>query len=306
LLAALATLERMSSVQPDDPELSSRMADTHSWLGRVAEQQGDFAEAKDRYAQQTALLEGLVRREPRTARWRFDLADVYLIGSDVDIATGVLAGASEKVSEARRLLDELGVLDGTNHQWLLAGLIARLKTATIAWKQEDLAQAAVLVGEVKPQFERLAADEPSSRVFALGLVKVWLLENRLRTTIPAAPPDAAEQAVGIAESIVHDRHATRADVGDVAQTCIVAGEIATMAGNAASARSHWQRADDLLRPLVSDSLDWRLLDPAARVAAALGRTEEARRFIERLQKTGYVPLDPWPPELVPIASKPLH
>ncbi|MBK8474780.1 MAG: hypothetical protein IPL39_00315 [Opitutaceae bacterium] len=57
----------MSAAQPDDLDLRFWMADAHSWLGRVAEQQGEFGEAKQRYARQVVLLEELVRREPR---WR--------------------------------------------------------------------------------------------------------------------------------------------------------------------------------------------------------------------------------------------
>jgi hypothetical protein len=297
-LAELATLERMSAAKPDDLELRFRMSDAHSWLGRVAEQQGEFAEAKDRYAKQAAILEDLVRREPKTARWRFKLGDAYLNEADLQMVTGALVAAGEKLGIARRLLDELIVLDAANRRWALAGQIARLKEAVLARQRGRLAVAIALAAELRPQFEQFAAREPTSRVYLRWLAKVWMLEAQSHvSTAPAAAADAAKRATGATELLFRDGRAISSDIGEGAQACVVAGEIAAQVGDLVQAQLYWQRAEELLRPRLSGSRDWRLLDPAARVAAALGRLGEARLIVEQLGRYGYAPIEPWPPAI---------
>ena len=84
---------------------------------------------------------------------------------------------------------------------------------------------------------------------------------------------------------------------------MVAGEIAAQAGNSAAARSHWQHATEVLAARLTGTRNWRLLDPAARVAARVGRSAEARDRIAQLNLLGYVPLDPWPDVDRPGAAK---
>ena len=83
-------------------------------------------------------------------------------------------------------------------------------------------------------------------------------------------------------------------MGECATAFIVSGEIAAKSGDAGEAHRAWIRADKLLAPWIRASRDWRLLDPAARVATCLGRSGQARATIDRLNSFGYVPLDPWP------------
>jgi len=84
---------------------------------------------------------------------------------------------------------------------------------------------------------------------------------------------------------------------------VVAGEIAAQSGDDAAAQRHWQHAADLLAPRLPGTRDWRLLDPAARVAARLGRSAEAHDRIAQLTLLGYVPLDPWPDADRPGAAR---
>ena len=72
------------------------------------------------------------------------------------------------------------------------------------------------------------------------------------------------------------------------------GRDCAQSGDDAAAQRHWQHAADLLAPRLPGTRNWRLLDPATRAAACLGRSEEAHATIARLNLLGYVPLDPWP------------
>jgi hypothetical protein len=75
---------------------------------------------------------------------------------------------------------------------------------------------------------------------------------------------------------------------------VTAGCIARQRGEADAAQRAWRRAAEVVQPRLANSSNWRLLDPAARAFAFLGRGDDSRALIERLQKFGYQPLEPWP------------
>ena len=294
-LAELATLEQMSAARPDDLELCYRMAIAHSWLGRIAEQLGEFAEAKDRYAKQAVTMEDLVRREPQTARWKFKLSDAYLNQTDVDMVTGAHDPADERLGRVLSLLDELEKLDANNRRWAVAMPIAMLKRATLMRRQGRLAQANALAAEAGTQFERLAATEPTSLEFATGRAKAWLLLALLcADNDPSRAVDLAKRAVATTGARTHNSRASGAEVGDYARMLVMGGEILVRTGDLDQARLFGQRAEELLQIRPPGCRDWRLLDPAARVAEAAGRLGEARSIVARLSRYGYVPIDPWP------------
>jgi hypothetical protein len=149
--------------------------------------------------------------------------------------------------------------------------------------------------EIRPQLESLVAAEPTDRTFVLRLAMAWRMEAQVRAAAERQDAAAAAaRAVELGEKLIREGRTTNADAGECALACVVAGEIAARAENNAAARGYWQHAADLLAPRLPGTRDWRLLDPAARVAAWLGRSEEARAKIAQLTLLGYVPLDPWP------------
>jgi len=294
-LAELATLEKMLGASPSDLELRFRIADAHSWLGSLAEQRGEFAEALNQYVAQTTQLVQLVAAEPRTALWRFRLADSLLFQADILLATGQFSKVGERLKEPRRLVDELTAHDPVNRRWQAVALYSRLQATMLARQAGDLPAAVRLLDEIRPQLESLAAGEPTDRTFMLRLAMAWRLEAQVRAA--AGRQDAAAaaaRAVELGEKLIREGQTTDADVGECALAGVVAGEIAAQSGDSAAAQSHWQHAADLLAPRLPGTRDWRLLDPAARVAARLGRSTEAHDRIAQLNLLGYVPLDPWP------------
>ena len=294
-LAELTTLEKMAASKPGDLDLRFRIADAHSWLGGVASQQGEFAEALKQYAAQATQLEGLVLAEPRTMRWRFRLADAQLYRVEGFLITGRFAEAREQLKTARGLLDELVAHDPSNRHWQVTALHSRLLETVLLREQGDWIDAVSLIDEVRPQLEKLAAAEPTDRVLARRTVWANRLEAQLDVSAgrPGAPT-AAGRALELGEKLVHDGQAANADVGECAFAAVVAGDIAAQTGDAAAGRQRWERAAELLAPRLPGTRDWRLLDPAARAATRLGRTELAQSIMAQLNQLGYIPIEPWP------------
>ena len=295
-LGELATLDRLLLQNPADLETLNRIADAHSWLGNIAEQQGEFAEALKQFSAQASQLEQLVSKEPGTARWREELVNgALLFQADVYLATGQPAAAGERLREARRLIDELVAHDSSNRLWLAVSLGTGLKEAILVRLQGDTAAAAGMLERVRPQLESLSAAEPTDRRFAHWLATAWRVEAQVREPSDiAAAAAAAARATELGEKAIREGRATDTDVGECATAFEVAGEIASQTGAGAAARNDWTRAAEMLAPRLNGTRDWRLLDPAARVAAKLGRSEDARATISKLTQLGYVPLDPWP------------
>jgi serine/threonine protein kinase/TolA-binding protein len=295
-LTQIATLEQLHRQEPGDLQTLDAIADAYSWLGDIADRQGDYHEASRLYALQTAQLEQLIARDPGNTQWKEELAARALIFETlVDISTGQFAAAGERLRKARGLIDELTAHDSTNRSWQAASLQGRLIEAVLARQAGDPAAATHLLDEVRPQLEELSAAEPGDRLRALLAAKAWRLDAQLRepSDLPAAAA-AAERAVALGDKLIHEGRAEDADLGECAAAYDLEGEIAATGGNAARAEGCWRHATEILAPRLPGTRDWRLLDPAARADARLGRLGDARAKIASLNQLGYVPLDPWP------------
>jgi tetratricopeptide (TPR) repeat protein len=249
----------------------------------------------DQFVAQTRQLEQLVKAAPDTAKWKYKLADAFLFCADIHMFRGQLTAARESLAQGRTLIDALVLQDPSNRLWLQTSLSARLRGAIVSKSEGDATTAAGVVDEIRPQLETLATAEPSERGFAKWLALAWRVESQL--CLAGGRADAAvdvARAIELGEGLVRDHGATAIEVGECAMAYLAAGEIALRAGDRTAAQKDWQRAQELLAPRLANSRDWRLLDPAARVAAVLGHPEKARALIARLSQMGYVPLDPWP------------
>jgi len=295
-LTELATLDTLRAQTPDDTDLTSRVADAHSWLGGLAAQQGDLAAALKEYSVQETLLRGLVSSEPKTPEWRKELVDNALLNEIIIyIATGQLAAAESRAAEARTLLDELVRHDPANREWLHISLRARLEEVDLAKLGGDIPAGAGLLEQVRPQLEALHAAEPTDRRFVIWLASAWRQEAQLRALSGRSNAAiAASRATDLGEMLIREGRATDPDVAEFAKACDVAGEIAAKAGDSAAASRYWKEGMDALAPRLPGTRDWRLLDPAARLELRAGRADEARATMAQLSSFGCVPIDPWP------------
>lgn len=294
-LAELATWEKMSEQNPSDLDLRLRIANVHSWLGSLAEQQGEFTEAIKQYEILTVQFEQLVQSRPGNAPWRFKLADAFLHETDLYMETGKFAASTARLKEARGLIDTLVAQDPSNHRWWAAALTSQLKEVMLTQVQGDARAATRLLSEVRPKLEGLSAKEPTDRKFVLWVATAWRMEAQLLMTEgKEGAAAAAARATELGETLIREGRATDTDIGECAAAWITSGEVALKIAGPATAQKHFLRASELLSPRLPGSRDRVLLDPAARVAALLGHTEEARAIIAQLNFIGYVPLNPWP------------
>ena len=120
--------------------------------------------------------------------------------------------------------------------------------------------------------------------------------------MPLLKKSLVDLALRQAELLVAARPVSDRILGEAASTLVVAGQVAEAIGQHEAAKMRWQRAVDLIAAQLTKSGDWRLLDPAVRALALLGRTAESGELVARLERIGYVPLEPFLPRFVPTTQ----
>jgi len=289
-LAERATLEGMLAANPGDAQLRFRLADAVSWLGRVADIDGRYADAIAHYGEVLQRLDALVALEPKVARWRFRLADHVALRGNVLAVAGRRDEAAQHLARAITLLDALVAQDAKNQQWRINALQTRLQLAAVVLAAGS---EPADVTDTRNNLEAMAAAEPTSRIFTTWLAAAWLMEARLhiRAGRPAAL-SAVKLAIDLGESLLKEDRVTPLALGELARAHLLAGRLAEDRNEPDTAQRHFQRAAEVLVPRLTQTNDWRLLDPAAQAFARTGRAAEARRLVDRLRGFGYHSLDP--------------
>jgi len=128
-----------------------------------------------------------------------------------------------------------------------------------------------------------------------ALSRGWLLRARLawrrdslRAATAAANESFAEARKGIAGNTIDD-----GNLADQADALLVLGSLqqAQLPGTPPPA---WAEAHALLAGRARASYYWRVLDPWVRLCRLTGDTVRAQVAFDRLNASGYVPLQPWP------------
>jgi eukaryotic-like serine/threonine-protein kinase len=296
-LSARTTLDQMIADRPTDTQLLALRADTSSWLGSIAERDGRFEEASAAFADMHRRYAVLSQLEPKTARWRLETAQSLVFGGQIAALTGRREAASWAYAQAAPLLETLVSGDPTNKHWLSTKLGLQLSQAYLQLTGPETARGESLLLEARRGLEALAADEPTSALFARRLLFAWRLEAGLRLTngrLDEAESSIA-RAVAIAEPLLQGLGEARAEIWvrhDCAHAQLLAGQIAEARQKTGTAHEFWTKALATLGANPAESNDWRLLEPAALAFALAGHHESARSIFSRLQTFGYVSLDP--------------
>lgn len=214
--------------------------------------------------------------------------------------TGQRSESLRRRMQAKSLLDVLVAGDPQNRTWLRASLYLRLKEAELVRTDGNPVAAAKLVDDTREQLEKLALADPKDPELTGRLATACRLQAELRagTGGPGAA-EAAARAVELAERLVGEASANDAYVGEFAQTRVTAGRIAAQNGEPDVALRHWRRALELIEARLPGSNHWRILVPAAHVLWLLGQRDASRAVVERLQRLGFQPLQPWPEGAAP-------
>jgi serine/threonine protein kinase len=282
---SLALQRQVSALEPGDLEHQAALAATLAFVSNNLERQGDLAAALRERRAHLAIQERLAALAPEDQVKRRDLA----------IARGFVAGLLVVLGEreeARRLfesgLETIGELtrrDAQNRElrrWLGAF------HSTLGWvssEDGDFTAARRELDIALPLFESLVAEDPSNVDWQLQ--RGVALNRRAAAELESDPSRArasARAALAILEPLAESLD--DAQKGYAAQAAVTLGHAEQRLGNSQAAHAAWEKALALLAPCAQPWTHWRILQPAIAALDALGRDEEARPLVERLQRSG--------------------
>ena len=309
--AELTEQKQIARAQPDDADLAAQVADTISWLGSVAEKRGDLASAQRLFSEQVGQLARQRSVHPEDFRWLYAWAD----------AQGLLAvslGTTSRHDESLRVLAEaadayqtLTKHDPGNIQWRIKLASVQVRQASYAFEANQPAQAATQVSTAMASLQDLGPSTATQgerqihRVLSPG----WLLRARIaqhRGDLRAAT-DAANRSLAEARNETTKDAVDDASLADRANALLILGTL-QQARSPDTSPPAWAQAHALLVARAPDSHYWRLLDPWLRVCRLTGDAAHAQIALDRLNASGYVPLEPWPTlgQLTPAAPQGEH
>src|SRR5262249_17736663 len=156
-------------------------------------------------------------------------------------------------------------------------------------------RAAQCATSARSAAERLAVKEPSDERFQYRLaMALRILADLKRASVTDDALTTVERALEIGDRLIAKPDARLERRAERAEAAIGAGRIAAARGDMPKAQQYWRQGSDLLTPYLTSTNDWRVLQPAARLAVLLGRDDAARNLITRLDHFGYQPAEPWP------------
>ena len=281
--------------RPADPELRFETANVASWLGSLALQQGDLADAEAYFVEQVAGIRQNVTEDPGNAKWKENSADALLLLADAQAQRGRLAEARVSIEAAAPLAATLSAQDPANNPW-------RDSLGRCRWWQAQLDAA------LQPSRAAMAAEEAASLLATAHAaeprnehVLTWLTRARgLQVQLALASGDVAAARMHLTAARALIEPAWQAEQNErlrlwLARTRLLEGEVAQRDGNPAQATVAWTQARQLLLADAATSVPFSRLDPLVRVLQHLGQTAEAAPQRQRLDAAGYVPLRPFPP-----------
>jgi tetratricopeptide (TPR) repeat protein len=294
MLAQLDLYRGWVGDRPDDLGLRSELANVASWLGSVAMRQGRLAEAERFFLEQVDALRLCAEEDPRNVLWQQYLSDAWLLLGDAQVHSGRREEARASVAQAASIAARLSVRDPSNNYWRLslgrtrwwqAQLAATERPTTAAAVAADAASLLGAAHEAEPRDER---------------VLTWFARTRglqARLALGRGDVGAARAHVDAARALLEP--AWRAARNEalrlwLAGTLTLHGEIAAREGDAAAAATAWREARAMLLEDAAPEVPFSRLDLLVRALLHLGAESEANSHRQRLERAGYVPLQPFP------------
>lgn len=292
----LATQQRLLDEQPGEPQLTADVADTVSWLAKVATRRGDLAEAQRLSREQARQTGDLRSLYPDDYRWLAAFAVAQNLLAESLSLTGDNTESLRTLQNAHAAYRALTEHDPANVPWQVGRANVEIGLAKHALAANRLDEAAKLASGAIARLQALTpAAQTSDRMVPQVLGLGWRVRARIalqQGDFPAAMA-AAEKALGEARSAMPKGDVDDDSLANEADALLVLGTVQQAQAPDVSPPA-WPQARASLAARAPGSRYWHLLDPWVRLCLLTGNADCARTALERLNASGYVPLQPWP------------
>jgi tetratricopeptide (TPR) repeat protein/tRNA A-37 threonylcarbamoyl transferase component Bud32 len=281
--------DRLQSDHDTRPESLARLATANFDLGRLTSEIGDKEDAMKSYEQVISILERLVRVDPSSKKYRFELARIYNDIGHLDQETGRLADALIAYEKTRETTEALVQEDPTfaDSRSLLAWSHLNMGSLEARYGRADAARASFTLA--RDMYERLVRENPNVLAFERNLSSTYSalgsysqaieildrltrnhpedadLDFRLSTNFYSlairqsqmSQLDAAlgsyTRAIEIQDRLVRDHRSATLYQGALARSLVNRGNILGRKGGLDDALAHLNRAREILERLTADN-----------------------------------------------------
>ena len=278
--------EELLRRKPDDLERRQAVATGHNRIGVVLDKAGDTEAAFRHFKADLKIRRELVERDPRNVAIRRSLGVAYTFLARAHEDRGELAAAAQNMRQALAVSEEFAAVDRRNLDWQRdVGRVQVVLADVLRWQRqtrEAASLSASAVAILRPIAAAARTQAARQRDLATAEIVVgWLALEQGSAPIAAGQ---AEAVLALLDPLVArgtDRDAARI----AAEAHLLAADAAIKRGRSEEATSAREAALALVPK--TGPLEKRMLALQARALLALGRIDEARPIVARLQELSY-------------------
>jgi serine/threonine-protein kinase len=265
------------------------LAATHDLIGHTAIELGRLGEAFPHFEASLALRQALAAQDPESFKFQDFLGTSHDSLAFWFEARGRVGEALAHVRAAQRIFSSLIAHDPENQRWRWKLELSRRKEGHLQVLDGEARRGLALLADVTESVARQARQEPADRRWQSLLA--WARID-LATALMAIGNEKearlhAVRAVEGLEKLLQQEPKDRDALRWLARALILRGKIESRGGNARAASTAWERARQLLAPIIRSSKDPEMLNPWASVLLLLDRRDEALPVLAELQAGGY-------------------
>ncbi len=298
----ITEIEREIERTPDGDRAPLLLWDQLVSLGFFHLDAGELDLARPSFERASQLAERQARSR-RLPAWQVNRARSLSYLGLTDQEGGTLAAARQRYAEALDILRRAGAALGdtqTRRELLLTYQRLGYVELRIARSDPDLRLSAVEnLEQAVVQAQRLFEDEPQDAKVAreLSASHTYLSEALVALGRQREALVQSQRALELSQALAQRDRTNLNSQNDLAYDLVLVGTLQRGLGEESAARASFERAADLMRPIVAENRGSYYLDAYARALASLGRARAAREIAEELERRGQLP-----PELAALVA----
>ncbi len=287
--AQLEVCNKLVATDPHDRDYNRELANANDNIAALLYSQGNLQDAERHYQAERDLLQKLVDQDPRDKDSESALAIAQTFLAQVAEALGRTEVARENLQSALKIGKSALTADPGNNDKTgdLAAYFRRLgRVLRVAGNPND---AAHLMDRAITLYSQMLTTEPSNVRGKSGLALTKLEQARLawQNGSGSKARELAVEARRIFESLRKAQNYARDASAGLASVDLLLGKIEAARKHPAAANKAWELALDTLHASAEDSRDPDNLSLRAELLTLLGRSDEARPLIARLDAMHY-------------------
>jgi Flp pilus assembly protein TadD len=274
---------------PSDEKLTATLADSLSWLASAKLQLGQLSEAESLSAQELSLIKRLHEANSTDIRWFKPLASAWLHQAEVSQALGNTVLTAESLRNALSILETIVEKDPTNRTWQRTLYITELRLFDFNEKTLGKNEALTILDKLHSSLQALGSLDPKKLNVQMLLAGVE--HRKAAIQLQQGKAKIADDLLNPALQHLQKTY-TAAPTDErirsfLLDALLLKADINFALNDHTTAESHCIEAQNILKPLVKRSADFRLLAPWVKSAACLNNNEQAYTARKQLELMNY-------------------